>query len=77
MDKIQKFLQKLRKNERGILTKTLQDIRRLKLEGYDIKVLKGFKGIYRLRKRNFRIIFYKKEGQGFTLELTYRKDAYK
>lgn len=77
MDKISKFLQKLRKSENLMLLKILYDIKHLNLHRYDIKMLKGYKGMYRLRKGDFRIIFYKKDGKGIALKLTYRKDAYK
>lgn len=77
MDKIQKFLLSLTKRERSFLTQILQDIREGQWQSYDIKPLKGHKGIFRLRKGKVRIIFVK-TGLGIALlNIGFRKDVYK
>lgn len=77
MDKISKFLRKLKQNEHDLLRVILHDIQNLNIRGYDVKMLKGYKGMYLLRKGDFRIVFYKKDDKGIVFALTYRKDAYK
>lgn len=77
MDKIQKFLIKLAKKDRQMLTRILNDIRALKLEKYTVKALKGYKRLFRIRKGKIRIVFTKINGYGVILSVSYRKDAYK
>ena len=77
MDKIRKFLLKLTKKERTILQKTLRDIRLLSIQNYDVKPLKGYKGLFRLRKGDIRIVFAKQKDVGVILDIDFRKDIYK
>ncbi|KKQ71301.1 MAG: hypothetical protein UT33_C0010G0025 [Candidatus Peregrinibacteria bacterium GW2011_GWC2_39_14] len=77
MDKIQKFLLKLNATNRTTLLYVLSDIKILNLEGYDIKQLKGFHSIFRLRKGKIRIIFRKDGNAGTLLDISYRKDSYR
>jgi mRNA-degrading endonuclease RelE of RelBE toxin-antitoxin system len=77
MDKINKFLSKLTKSERLIIQNILRDLLVLKLENYDVKQLKGHKGVFRLRKGNIRIVFIKENETGIILDIDYRKDIYK
>lgn len=77
MDRIEKFLLKLNKQQRAIFLKIFQDILTLSLNSYDIKPLKGLKEIYRLRKGDIRIIFTKTNKQGVILDIAFRKDIYK
>lgn len=77
MDKIQKFLLSLSKEERTIFYGILEDVRGLKLTDYDIKSLKGMKGLFRLRKGKIRIVFAKRGNIGVALNMGYRKDVYK
>lgn len=77
MDKIKKFLLKLTKNERALIKTILKDVLTLNLQNYDIKPLKGYKGIFRLRKGDIRIIFIKEGKTGMIIDIDYRKDIYK
>lgn len=77
MDKIQKFLLKLSKKERAVLTKVFLDIRSMQIATYDVKPLEGHKGIFRLRKGKMRIIFAKTAAHGVAIDIAYRKDIYK
>lgn len=47
------------KKERRILSKILNDVRSRKLQSYDVKPLKGYKGFFRLRKGRIQIVFTK------------------
>lgn len=77
MDKIKKFLLKLTQKERLLIKAIFEDILVLNLQDYDIKPLKGYKGLYRLRKGDIRIVFAKEKNMGFIVDVDYRKDIYK
>lgn len=77
MDKIQKFLLRLTKKERVVLSKILLDIRKLNIDNYDVKPLKVYKDLFRLRKGSIRIIFAKGDSIGIVINIGYRKDIYK
>ncbi|MFH1284810.1 MAG: type II toxin-antitoxin system RelE/ParE family toxin [Candidatus Peregrinibacteria bacterium] len=77
MDKIKKFLLKLTKKERTLIKAILEDVLALSLQNYDVKPLKGYKGFYRLRKGDVRIIFAKEKTMGMIIDIDYRKDIYK
>ncbi len=76
MDKIKKFLRKIGKKQRKSLEKIILDIYSLNLECYDIKAMKGLKGLYRLRKGQFRIIFSKNKGQGVIYNIDFRENVH-
>lgn len=79
MDKITKILEKLSAKERNGLKIILAQIQAGNFKGTDLKKLKNRKDIYRARKGNLRIIFYKikKEIKILSLErrtsTTYKK----
>ena len=77
MDKIKKFLLKLTKRERALINALLKDVLTLDLQNYDVKPLKGYKGFYRLRKGDIRIVFTKEKNTGIIIDINYRKDIYK
>ena len=77
MDKIKKFLLKLTKKERALIKGILGDVLMLDLQNYDVKPLKGYKGFYRLRKGDIRIIFTKEKNTAVIIDIDYRKDIYK
>jgi mRNA-degrading endonuclease RelE of RelBE toxin-antitoxin system len=59
MDKIEKALNKLGSDERKKLKKILIQIDRKDFQNLDLKKLKGRNDVFRVRKGNIRIIFYK------------------
>ncbi len=77
MDKIHKFLLKLSKKERKIFFTIFLDIENLNLEKYDIKALKVYKNLFRLKKGKIRIIYTIINQKGRVLDIDYRKDIYK
>jgi mRNA-degrading endonuclease RelE of RelBE toxin-antitoxin system len=76
MDKIAKFLYSLNKKERAMLLRIFSSIENLDIKKYDIKALKGFPGLYRLRKGKIRIVFAKKGKKGIIYDVGFRKDIY-
>ncbi len=77
MDKIKKFLSKLTKSERALIKVILEDVLTLNLQNYDVKPLRGYKGFFRLRRGNIRIIFTKEGKTGTIIAIDYRKNIYK
>ena len=77
MDKINKFLLKLSKKERTVLLKIMNDLMNGETKHYNIKALKGFNGLYRLKKGKVRIVYAKQNKQTFMINIAYRKDIYK
>jgi mRNA-degrading endonuclease RelE of RelBE toxin-antitoxin system len=59
MDKIQKFLAKLSAKERELVAVLIKRAICGQLNGLDVKKLKGFKGLYRIREGKIRVVFEK------------------
>ncbi len=77
MDKIAKFLLKIDATLRSRLQKILMDIIENRLEGLDIKPLKGAKNFYRCRVGNIRIIFMKGRDFNHPTDIDFRGNIYK
>lgn len=77
MDRIENFLRLLGKRDRKLLLAILIDVGRLALGKYDVQALKGYPGVFRLRKGNIRIIFTKIGGKGILIDANYRGKIYK
>ena len=56
-DKITKFLKRLSKNQRLYLDPFIDKLLCNDTKGLDVKPLKGYPGLYRLRAGRYRIIF--------------------
>lgn len=67
MDKIDKFLKKLQVGERRQIEEIVGKIVKNDLQKLDYKKLRGSQNLYRVRKRNIRIIFKKTDGQNATI----------
>ena len=74
MTKLEKFLSKLVPRERDALKHILEKIIKLDLEGLDIKKIKSLDDVYRVRKGNFRIIFYFHNKTVYIIEASRRND---
>lgn len=78
MDKIEKALQKLSEKERILVRMLLERLRSWATAGLDMKQLKGFPGIFRVRKGSIRIIFRMHEGGSYLLKIDRRsEDTYR
>jgi mRNA-degrading endonuclease RelE of RelBE toxin-antitoxin system len=73
-DRITKALNKLTDKERNKLKETLNLISLGRLDGMDIKKLKGRDDVYRIRKGEMRIIFIKTDREINILSLERRTD---
>ncbi len=75
MDKIEKALKKLTSKERKIIKDLLLKIQQNSLSDLDIKKLKGFKDIFRLRKGSIRILYkIPHDGSVFVLAIERRSE---
>lgn len=80
MEKTEKFLFKLSKNERQYFKHAiLKRIKMLDLYGLDVKPLKGHKDFYRVRYKKVRVIFYKDtlNNMGVVTDIDFRDKIYR
>lgn len=75
MDKIEKVLRKLNRQERQKLKEILAKIKFGDFEALDLKKLKGRENIFRVRKGKIRVIFYKEGSIIKILSLERRSDS--
>lgn len=74
MDKIQKFLARLPKKERILVRETVTLLVSGKTKDLDIKKLKGFENVFRVRVHSIRIIYRKLESGIQIIEMGRRDD---
>lgn len=78
MDKIEKVLNKLSEKEKALVKILLERLRSGKTTGLNIQQLRGFPGIFRIRKGAIRIIFRTHEGGTYLLKIDRRsEDTYR
>lgn len=77
MDQIEKFLRKIDKKLALKLMLVLLDIKAGSAQQYDLKKMKGFANLYRIRVGKIRIIFEKLDGGSKVIYIEYRGKAYK
>ena len=58
MNALQKVLAKLTAKEKKLVTETIEKITKHSFEGLDVKRLKGASNAFRVRKGDFRILYY-------------------
>ena len=78
MSDLKKLLSKFSKEERRAIEFLIEKIISLNWHSLDIKKLRGYKDIFRVRKGKIRIIFIKNEKNIFILNIERgREDTYK
>lgn len=78
MPSLKKLLAKFSEEEQKIIESLIESIISSSWEGLNIKKLKGYQDIFRIRKGNLRIIFLKKKKDIFILAIDRRsEDTYK
>jgi mRNA-degrading endonuclease RelE of RelBE toxin-antitoxin system len=75
MDKVGKFLKKLTAKELAVVELTLVSLQTNNLEKLDIKKLKGYVDIYRVRVGTLRIIYQKTPSTIIVLEISHRSET--
>jgi len=74
----QKLPEEIKKETREICVFIFPEIKDLReFQIYPIKKLKGFKDYYRIKVRNFRIGFKKKDNEIVFMKVLHRKDIYR
>jgi len=74
MDKIDKFLAKLNRNESIKVIDAIADILSRKTSHYDLKKLKGYNDVYRIRIGTIRIIYKQLEDDIEVLDVGRRNE---
>jgi mRNA interferase RelE/StbE len=75
-DKIQKFLHSLDKKTKAKLEKRLAQLKKSPFKGNDIKKLKGYNNLYRLRLGKIRIIYQIANTNVEIIDIDYRGNIY-
>jgi len=75
MDKIAKALKKLSDSEKDQFKELLIKIEANNLKNLDVKKLKGYDEIFRVRKGKMRVIFRKTDNEIFVLAIEKRSDT--
>lgn len=75
MDKLEKALTRLSREERTSVKQLLQRIITGRLENLNLKKLKGYDDTYRVRKGKIRIIFQKNNGRPIIIAISRRTEA--
>ncbi|HEY4495934.1 MAG TPA: hypothetical protein VJC04_01060 [Candidatus Paceibacterota bacterium] len=75
MNKIQKFLTKLTHKEQKVADELIGHILSQKLDGFNVKKLKGFENFFRVRKGDLRIIYLFENGVVKILDIGRRNDT--
>ena len=74
MEKLEKILLKLTKPEQKEIINLIQLILENNLSKLDVKKLKGYKDVYRVRSGKMRIIFRRQDDDISVLEISRRND---
>jgi len=74
MDKIKKALRKLSQKERNRTKEVLKKINQAETRSLDLKKLKGYSDIFRVRKGDLRIIYRQTGKQIFILRIERKKE---
>jgi len=75
MPNLKKLLSKFNKAERRAIESLIESIVSFNWRGLDVKKLKGYENIFRVRKGKLRIIFSKEKGEIFILAIERRRDT--
>lgn len=73
MDKTEKLLEKIPKHDRILIEETLKLLFKGKTKGLNKEKLKAYNHIFRIRIRNYRIIYYE-DDDGIILKAIKRKN---
>ena len=75
MNRIQKFLSKLNKKERVVADELIARILSSELYDLNVKKLRGFSSLHRVRKGDLRIIFSQSDQDVNILDVSHRNDS--
>ena len=72
-----KFLAKLQPALQARLLQVVEDILSGRMDGLDVKKLKGTTDTFRVRVGNVRIVYQVADDAYYLVDITFRKDAYR
>lgn len=75
MPKIEKLLSKFNKEEREAIESTIESIASFDWKNLDIKKLRGYDNVFRVRKGKLRIIFSKEKNSIFIFAIDRRNET--
>lgn len=75
MPSLKKLLAKFSKEEREVLERLIEEIVSLRWRGLDIKKLKGYQDVFRVRKGDIRIIYRAEGKKVFVLSIDRRRES--
>mgnify|MGYP001588520449 CR=1 FL=1 len=75
MPSIKKLISKFSKEERKVLERLIEEVVSLRWRGLDIKKLKGYQDVFRVRKGDLRIIFTRSKKDIFILAIDRRRES--
>ncbi len=75
MPSLKKLLSKFSKEERKVLERLIEEVVSLRWRGLDIKKLKGYQDVFRVRKGDLRIIFTRSKKDIFILAIDRRRES--
>jgi len=75
MPSLEKLLSKFSKEERKVIEFLIEEIIALRWRDLDIKKLKGYQDVFRVRKGDLRIIFAKDKRDIFILSIDRRRES--
>ena len=75
MDKIEKFLRKLSPKEREVAEETIKLIFTGDTDRLDVKKLRGYTGVFRVRKGRLRIVYKQNDSELRLLTIDNRDDG--
>ncbi|MBI4836233.1 MAG: type II toxin-antitoxin system mRNA interferase toxin, RelE/StbE family [Candidatus Abawacabacteria bacterium] len=76
MEKYRKFLLLLSPKQRSVILEIIEKLTKLDFVGMDIKKLKGYDSLYRVRKGSVRIVYFYNGEKVVVTDIAFRKDAY-
>ena len=74
MDKIEKFLSKLSSKEREVAEHIIEKILSSGMSDLDVKKLEGEHNLFRVRKGNMRVVFFKEGATAYIVFIGFRDE---
>lgn len=75
MDRVKKFLRKLSPSDQDDIGGVLQKIKKGNTEGLNVKKLRGYTNLFRVRKGDIRIVFHQEDGNFNVIFIGRRGDS--
>lgn len=77
MDKISKFIKRLTKKDAARVAELLLRISDQQTGAMDVKKLRGYEKLYRVRDGDIRVVYKEGTGKNLIVDINFRKDIYR